>query len=62
MCTFHVVLEKLSVPPLHSLRSSFGRTGCNSFKGSKKRDEGSNENSNGESAKETILAEMRVSG
>ena len=48
----------------------FGRTGCNNFmmpkaktnKGSKKRDGGSNRNLNGESAKETMLSEMRVSG
>ena len=32
------------------------------FKGSKKRDGGSNGNLNGESAKETMLSEMRVSG
>ena len=31
-------------------------------KGSKKRDGGSNGNLNGESAKETMLSEMRVSG
>jgi len=48
----------------------FGRTGYNNFtmpkantKGSKKRDRGSNAgNLNGESTKETMLFEMRVSG
>ena len=32
------------------------------LQGSKKRDGGSNRNLNGESAKETMLSEMRVSG
>ena len=32
------------------------------YKGSKKRDGGSNGNLNGESAKETMLSEMRLSG
>ena len=46
----------------------FGRTACNNFttkaksKGSKKHDGGRNGNLNGESAKETMLSEMRVSG
>ena len=58
---------KLSVPPLHSL--FWTGTGCNNFtmpktkiKGSKKRDGRSNGNLNGESAKETMLSEMRLSG
>ena len=48
--------------------SCFGRTGCSNFttnaktKGSKKHDRGCNGNLNGESAKETMLSEMRVSG
>ena len=57
---------KLPVPPLHSLGSSFGRTGCNNFtmpkaktKGSKKRNGGSSENSDGQSAKQTMLSEMK---
>ena len=48
---------------------SVKRTGCNNFtmpkaktKGSKKRDERSNGNLNGESAKETMLSEKRISG
>ena len=47
----------------------FERTGCNNFtipkaktKGSKKRDERSNGDLNGESAKETRLSEKRISG
>ena len=57
------ISTKLSVPPLHSMfRINNFMIPKAKTKGSKKRDEGSNGNLNGECAKETMLSEMRVSG
>ena len=57
----------LSVPPLHSLfwthwMQQLHNAETAKTKGSKKRDGESNGNLNGESAKETVLSEMRVTG
>ena len=57
-CFWREIKRKLSVPPLHSLFW----TPKAKTKGSKERHERSNGNLNGESAKETMLSEKRISG
>ena len=58
-CFWREIPTKLSVPPLYS---PFWTHCMQYMQGSKTRDGGSNRNLNGESPKETMLSEMRVSG